>query len=484
MSSVPSYLWLSRHSIFYFRVVVPSVLRPLFPCGEIRRSLQTRCKREALIRGRELLLQVQKLYTQAFQGIRPSLDSLRGAWEAGGKRVASWAAWLRQQQLVHLADSAASTSPVPVKGSGKASLKARIASSRVSPALKKGLVGDLLSNAPRFSEVVHECLEHQRQEGIAAKTIADKRSVAEMMIRIVGDLPVDLITRQDARRYRETALKLPPRIYQLPEGQSLEQIIENASTTISLTTFNNYVKNLTTFFSYAIREGYCERNPFDGLRVRQRGKVSEERSVFTEDDLRRLFSKQVYASANSTQPHKYWLPLLGLYTGARLNELCQLYLDDVVVINGIDCLHIRATRSDQKLKTVTSERIVPIHSKLKALGFLDFVRAQREAGHQRVFAELSSHTSHGYAAAPSKWFARVRDHLGFREGSERKDFHSFRHTLADHLKQKGIVESLVGGILGHQSGGITFSRYGKDFRPEVLAPVIESVDFDAFEWLQ
>ena len=53
MSSVPSYLWLSRHSIFYFRIVVPGVLRPLFPCSEIRRSLQTRCKREALIRGRE-----------------------------------------------------------------------------------------------------------------------------------------------------------------------------------------------------------------------------------------------------------------------------------------------------------------------------------------------------------------------------------------------------------------------------------------------
>jgi len=58
-----------------------------------------------------------------------------------------------------------------------------------------------------------------------------------------------------------------------------------------------------------------------------------------------------------------------------------------------------------------------------------------------------------------------------------------RHTLADHLKQKGIVESLVGGILGHQSGGITFSRYGKDFRPEVLAPVIEAVDFDVVGWL-
>lgn len=57
------------------------------------------------------------------------------------------------------------------------------------------------------------------------------------------------------------------------------------------------------------------------------------------------------------------------------------------------------------------------------------------------------------------------------------DFHSFRHTFADHLKQKGGAESLVGGVLGHQSGGIAFSRYGKDFRPEALAPVVETVPF-------
>ncbi|MGC8102131.1 DUF6538 domain-containing protein [Metapseudomonas otitidis] len=99
MSSVPSYLWLSRHSIFYFRIVVPEVIRPLFPCVEIRRSLQTRCKREALIRGRELLLQVQRLYTQAFQGIRPCLNALCGAWEAGGKQVASWAGSLSSDGL-------------------------------------------------------------------------------------------------------------------------------------------------------------------------------------------------------------------------------------------------------------------------------------------------------------------------------------------------------------------------------------------------
>lgn len=470
---------------------MPEVLRPLFPCAEIRRSLQTRCKREALIRGRELLLQVQRLYTQAFQGIRPCLDALRGAWEAGGKRVASWASWLRQQQLVEMVASGLTPQGQPRAygegglGDGGGSPQGpRRASAGASPSQAIGLVPDVPSTSPRFSKVVEECLEQQEREGVSTKTIDDKRSVAALLVRIIGDLPVDLISRQDARKFRETALKLPPRLNQLPDGQSLEEVIKTATSTISLTTFNNYVKNLTTFFTYAIREGYCERNPFDGLRVKQRGKVSEERSVFAEADLRRLFSKEVYASVSSSKPNQYWLPLLGLYTGARLNELCQLYLDDVVTINGVDCLHIRASRPDQKLKTASSERLVPIHSKLKALGFIEFIQKQRAAGHQRVFPELTCHKKHGYGAAPSKWFTRVREQLGFRDGEGQKDFHSFRHTIADHLKQKGISEALVGGLLGHQTGGITFSRYGKDFRPEVLAPVVEAVDFDAIGWLQ
>lgn len=460
MSTVPSYLLLSRYSVFYFRIVVPEVIRPLFPQREIRRSLQTRCRREALIRGRELLLQVQRLFTEAFQGRRPSLDLLRGAWEAGGKRLSSWASWLRQQQLV-------------------SSFEAVIGQPQGAPANAKEraprtLVKDSPPLAPKFSKVVEEHLREQAREGVSLKTLDDKRAVAALLVRIIGDHPINLITRKEAHQFRETALKLPPRIHQLPVT-SLEQAIAQATTTISLTTFNNYVKNLTTVFVYAVREGYCEKNPFDGLRVKQRGKVSEERSAFTEADLRVLFDKTRYASADGPKPNQYWLPLLGLYTGARLNELCQLRLEDVVVVNGIDCLHIRQGSADQKIKTDSSERLVPVHSRLKALGFLEYVERLRSEGQVRVFPELTRHKKHGYSAAPSKWFARVRAQLGF-EG--KKDFHSFRHTLADHLKQKGVSEALVGGILGHQTGGITFSRYGKDFRPEVLAPVVEMIEWE------
>lgn len=468
MSTIPSYLLLSRHSVYYFRIVVPDVIRPLFPQREIRRSLQTRCKREALIRGRDILAQVQGLFTQAFQGIRPSVELLRGAWEAGGKRLACWASWLRQQQLLGVS----MPSPEVLREAPPIAVQAPTAPPSV---IAKGPV----QQSPGFLAVVDEQLVQQRREGVAVKSLDDKRAVAVLLTRIIGDMPIDQITRKDAHLFRETALKLPPRLYQLPD-QPLEQSIAEATSTISVTTFNNYVKNLTTFFSYAVREGYCSRNPFDGMRVRQRRKVSEERSAFTTEDLQVLFSKASYESELGARPHRYWLPLLGLYTGARLNELCQLYGDDIVTVGGIPCIHIRATRSDQKLKTASSERLVPLHSRLRELGFLEYIDRLKEAGHERVFPELGCHKKHGYSAIPSKWFARVRTQLGFRDEAAKKDFHSFRHTLADHLKQKGVAESLVGGLLGHQAGGITFGRYGKDFRPDVLAPVMELVTLESF----
>lgn len=204
---------------------------------------------------------------------------------------------------------------------------------------------------------------------------------------------------------------------------------------------------MTTIFTYAIQEGYCDKNPMSGLKVQQKVKASAQRCRFTEDDLGRLFSALRMEKQLDVKPHRRWLPLLGLYTGARLNELCQLYLDDIVRIDGIDCIHIQTSRSDQKLKNLTSERVVPLHSQLKALGFMEYVAHQRTLGAQRLFPELSLHKRHGYAHTPSRWFAGVRDRLGLKGGEQKKDFHSFRHTVADHLKQLGVAEPLIGGVL-------------------------------------
>lgn len=441
MSKIPSYLLLSRHSVWYFRIAVPQAIQALVGCREIRRSLGTRSKRHALIESRGLLRQVQEIFTEAFQGRRPDVSSVS----------------LSQGQD-------ASASPVVSPEPGRAIIASR------APAPE--YVG------PTLTSVMNEYGEHQRLEGVSVKTVADKASVVNLLARIIGDMPVTHVSRKDAQRFREIALKLPPRATQF-SGKSLQKLTENAESTISVTTFNHYIKNLKTVFEYARTEGYCGSNPFDGLQIRQRAKANQWRSRFSSEDLRRLFSPTVYESKGTTRPYRYWLPYLGLYTGARLNELCQLYVDDVVQLDGIDCLHIQAARPGQKLKNASSERLVPLHPRLKELGFMEYVGSLKARGVDRVFPELSLHKRHGFAHNPSRWFASYRAKLGFSSGGERKDFHSFRHTVADELKQAGVEESLIAALLGHQSGGITYSRYGKDYAPGRIVPVVGLLSFDS-----
>ena len=52
------------------------------------------------------------------------------------------------------------------------------------------------------------------------------------------------------------------------------------------------------------------------------------RDWFSEDDLTRIFDPDTYKSRKL--PHSFWPPLLALQTGARYNEIAQLYLDDII----------------------------------------------------------------------------------------------------------------------------------------------------------
>jgi len=48
----PAYLALSRHGIFYFRMTIPTALRPVFGARELKRSLKTRHRRTTIQRAR------------------------------------------------------------------------------------------------------------------------------------------------------------------------------------------------------------------------------------------------------------------------------------------------------------------------------------------------------------------------------------------------------------------------------------------------
>jgi integrase len=166
------------------------------------------------------------------------------------------------------------------------------------------------------------------------------------------------------------------------------------------------------------------------------------------------------------------LPLLALYTGARLEELCQLKAQDFKVIDGCHYIDIHGEGDTQnRVKTPSSIRKIPVHTDLIGLGLLDIVN-KRSTGHF-LFDLKRINTNLGHL--PSKWFSGYKGSLGLPKGT--KVFHSFRHTLRDKLTLNGVPNEHIRELLGHEQIGETFGRYGSTIPVNVLAESLEKLAF-------
>ena len=154
----------------------------------------------------------------------------------------------------------------------------------------------------------------------------------------------------------------------------------------------------------------------------------------------------------------------------RLGEICPLYIDNVRKIKKRWCIDIvqEEERPDKSIKTLSSRRIIPIHNTLIDLGFLDFLQIlkKKHSKRERIFEELR-YIGGSYNKNVSKfWNVRYLPKLGLK--TSKKNFHSLRHTVSDHLKQKGVEPHFVKELLGHSSGEGEWDRYGKNYEPEIM----------------
>ena len=85
---------------------------------------------------------------------------------------------------------------------------------------------------------------------------------------------------------------------------------------------------------------------------------------------------------------------------------------------------------------------------------------------ERLFQELL-YREGNYNKNVSTFFnKRYLPSLGLK--TDKKNFHSFRHTVSDHLKQKGVEPHFINELLGHSSGNIDLDRYGKGYNSGIL----------------
>lgn len=344
--------------------------------------------------------------------------------------------------------------------------------------------------SPVLSEVIKRYSEEQKRGNRwTAKTEGETQASFALLVEIVGNVPVKTLANQGALRdFKSKLLTLPPNYRKSPRyrDKSIPELLAMAEAgkiekTMQVLTINKHLTRAASLFKWAVQNGYMDRNPAEGLQIATTKRDDEYRAVFTDEDLKKLFHSRDYLEDTHKHSYRYWLPVLALFTGARLTELCQLYVEDIYTVNPegdskapLWVIDINS-KDDKKLKTrKSSRRIVPLHDFLvKDLDFPGYVEKLKAQGHTRLFPELQRRKE-GYGKTASKWFGEYRLKCGFTlhqnnaPDEERKDFHSFRHTVINQLKQAGVDESVIKELLGHSSSSITFGRYGKRYAPRVL----------------
>lgn len=333
----------------------------------------------------------------------------------------------------------------------------------------------------RISEGINKFISEKFK--LTSKSEMMMRTHLEMLIEEFGDISLGKLDRGMCVKFKDDIRKLPRNRSKIQQYRNLdfhEQVSLNVDEKdrISTTTVNNILGYVSSFMKWSRINGFVEVNFFEGMKLKKQVRQRDERDRFTEKELKKIFQKHNYIEFTEVENHKYsnyWSPLISVFSGMRLNEICSLYLGNIIQenVNGrkkIWCFNIleEPDRPDKHLKTLSSKRVVPIHDTLIDLGFIEFVELlkKRHTYRQRLFQELK-YGEGSYIRNVSYFFnKKYLPLLGLK--TDKKNFHSIRHTVADHLKQRLVDISFINELVGHHHGDIDLDRYGKGYTTNII----------------
>ena len=322
----------------------------------------------------------------------------------------------------------------------------------------------------------------------------------DRFIELHGDLDVVQINRKHVREFREAAQLVPKHRAGKLRKARLPELVEWSRqhpgiVCIAAATINKWLTCLQGVLNWARKNGVIPdetpwADPVAGMRLKE---PRSQRRPWEPEELSVLFSSPVYVHGERPKGGKgeaaYWLPLLALYSGARLNELAPMCANDVKfdAPSGVRFLTvIEDDETGRSLKTENSVRAVPIHPNLVRIGFMEFVEQIRSCDGQsaRLFPQLQQGSKGGFGEAFSKWFGRYKRALGI--DNEKSVFHSFRHGFKDALRTAGVNEDVNDALTGHSGGNTVARGYGSDdmvrrFGFPTLNAAVEKVQYPGLD---
>ncbi|WP_162238141.1 site-specific integrase [Rhizobium sp. Leaf306] len=355
-----------------------------------------------------------------------------------------------------------------------------------------------------LAELIEEFKADPNRKDMRKKVDADYSLLFRVMDEVIGyDRRLRDIERDDCKAVRDLLLRLPANSTKLYRGMSFAEAADRGSKdgrkVLSPVTVNSYVHKMSALFNYAVVEEGADKNPARKLGLEGHEHGEEDRHPFAREQLEKIFSAPIYtgcqddernwAKVGKSKPKrtKFWVPLIGLYQGMRLNEICQLRTEDIQSESGIYFFNIKPDivfgkskaaqgydDGGRRTKTASARRRVPVHPTLQELGFSEFVAARREAGNERLFPDLKKDSRGYFSDGFQKWFSRLLEKQGAKK--EKTSFHSFRHNWADSMRLAGVPQERR-RLIGGWKKTATDEKYGSSLPITALYDEISKISY-------
>lgn len=346
-------------------------------------------------------------------------------------------------------------------------------------------------NGPALRDAVDSYLAAHKKVWKIKTYKAREKQLGYLVEFLGADRPLASIKPGDVRNYRDAVLKLRANHGFEPSQTFASKQTDAVAARIKDKTADLIFRPAKTFFKWAVStQGYIESSPAQliKLTVKKEKNPERKRRPFEPDEIKVLFSSSLFTGCttkarrfvpgeNIYRDAKYWIPILGYYTGCRLGELVQLAISDVL---GGDFPHLDVNErallgsEEKSVKTEAGFRQVPLHPDIVTLGFLEFVakRAKHSKPNDRLFSEVQFGVDGQASTEYSKFFGRQMDKVGLTD--PKLVFHSFRHGVEDALRDAGHQTYLIDRIVGHvdQTSG---KDYGKGVSLETKSAAVATM---------
>ncbi len=204
---------------------------------------------------------------------------------------------------------------------------------------------------------------------------------------------------------------------------------------------------------------------------------------YTDEQLLEMFDPKHDFFKNN--PDQFWVCMVALFTGSRLNASMTPQYGDVLKKENLDGINFTQNHPIKHLKTEASERFVPIAKQLLDLGFVDYVRNRqaklKAADTDFIFPKCQTSGGQENNKFSTRGILKFLSEIGIKHpNGEKLDFHSFRKNASLRLQKAGVPNTFINDIIGWE-GKSTMEQAYSNHR---LSEIKEQVDKLNYDFLQ